>query len=121
MRKRRNLCILIVLNSLFYSEIASWTIFRIIIGKSYINNVLSYINHLLPALLLIVAICLIKSQIKRLKNREIVARAMLLRVHTYTFIIFILVSLASHITTYLSHDEKIRMQDEKNYNEECRY
>ena len=104
-RKRRNLCVLIGLNILFYSEMIVWITVRFIYREKELiyYYILSYVTRLLPALVLIFAICLIKSQIKRLDFKEIVSREMIIRVHTYAFICFILVSLASHITTYLSH------------------
>ena len=77
--------------------------------------------HLLPALFLVLAICLIKNQIKRLNNREIIARETLIRVHTYSVIILIGLETVSHVLTYLAEKYETKNQKRKDYAKDCRY
>ena len=70
---------------------------------------LSYLNRLVPALILIFSICRIQSQIKKLNIKEIMAKETVIRAHTYTFVACILVSLVTHISTYTAYLEKESM------------
>ena len=75
-------------------------------------------DPLMPAFLLIFAIYRVKSQIKRLNKREIIARVNLLRVHTFSFIFVIMAFFATGVIMY----ESWRVgQSEKEIAIRCRY
>ena len=97
------MCILIGANFLFYAHLTIWTILRIKYGYVMVIYLLGYVNRLVPALLLIFSVRLVNRQIKKLNNREIMAKETLIRAHTYTFVICLLVSLALKITTYAAY------------------
>lgn len=104
-RVRRNSCILIGLNCFYYAQITLWTtiyFFYICINYNFILiYLLSVLDPLMPAILLIIAIWRIRSQIKGMNEREFMAREKLIRVHTCSFVFYILVSVGIQVTAYL--------------------
>ena len=107
-------------NLFFYSLIALWLIFRMIYGYNLWVYFINVACHLTPALMLIFAICHIRSQIKKLNEEEIMAREMLIRVHAFIFISFILFSTTSQIVRFIAHKHSVRKPSDPDYNKECR-
>ena len=120
-RLKRNSNIVLGLNILFYFQMALWTVLLYIYGYNETMTILSSVNPLWPTFLLIFAICRIRSQIKRLNSKDIMAREMLIRVHTCVFITFILVSLVYHMTIYGSFLQGQEQSEQHAPARECRW
>lgn len=121
-KQRRNLFILVGVNLYFYAQIIVWTTLMLIYGYGIglIYN-LALLNYLVPASLLILSICLLKSQIKRLNRREIMARDMLIRVHTITFVFSVLVGAGSRWSLWAAYKAFTSVDYDEDHNTECRY
>ena len=103
-KQSRNSRILIGLNMIFYIQMTLWTSLTITIGEKFmIIYFLEFLNPLLPALLLIFSIHRVKSSVKKLNWREIKTKEMLMRLHTYSFIFYIMVNIAMSSTTYTAY------------------
>lgn len=104
---RRNKCILAIANAIFYSWVAvidGLTIYFEFDSTTLYD--LDVINQVIPAATLIFAIFLLKSQITGLHKKQMAAREALMWVHTAIFTVFILATLASHITLTLAFNDE---------------
>ena len=97
---------MIGLNVIFYILITIWTILcvlDILSDESFdIALFMAFVNPLMPALVLIFAILSVKSQIKKLNQKEIIAREKLIHMHTFTFIFIVLAVFVMGIVAYES-------------------
>ena len=119
-RQRRNSWILFGLNMLFYTQLTLWTTLTLAIGKKFmIIFYLEFLNPFLPALLLIFSIYRVKISVKKLNWKEVKTREKLMRVHTYTFIFFIIVNVAMSITTYKAI--QVREDNKQGLDPRCKY
>lgn len=103
-RQKRNLWVMIGLNVIFYILITIWTILCVLDilddERFDLAIIMASVNPLMPALVLIFAILSVKSQIKKLNQKEIIAREKLIHMHTFTFIFIVLAYFVMGIVAY---------------------
>ena len=101
-KQTKNNRILAGLHAYFFTQVSVYVALQIycqISGdKFFLIYILAILDALMPAGLLLFAICCVKSQIMRLNQREIMAREVLIRVHGCIFTFIIMNYLAIDIT-----------------------
>ena len=93
--------VMIWANIAFYVTLFVITVVDVVEGKQKLPFTLSTLTKLVSAILLMVAICRLRSLVKHLKDDQLSNREFLMTVHTVLFNVFIGATLAYQITLYM--------------------